>query len=299
MGISKNRRPARTEGDMMGRLRRMLTGTLVVLGTTMVAGAATASTAQAQQGETPAAGSELGAVLERVRGAFDAVSAARIEELAASAAEAGVPRTILLDKALEGAAKGVPADRVIPALSTYSERLVQARGILGEQVGASALVAGADALQKGVSTDHLRSIARSGGDQEISIVVLGDLVDAGIPADRAVEVVGAALEEGRTGQEMLAVPSEVRGMLRQGMPPAEVATEIQRRIRAGEQPPGAAGNPPGQRGAEGRGDGPPGEGPPGGGSGGGGQGSGGPGAGGPPGAGAGSGGPPAGAGGSG
>lgn len=269
----------------MRRLRRMLTGTMVVLGTTMVVGAATASTAQAQQGETPAAGGELGAALERVRGAFDAVSAARIEELAASAAEAGVPRRILLDKALEGAAKGVPSERVIPALSTYSERLVQARGILGEQVGASVLVAGADALQKGVSTDHLRSVARSDGNQEISIVVLGDLVDAGIPADRAVEVVSAALEQGRTGQGLLAVPSEVRGMLRQGMPPAEAATEIQRRIRAGELPPGAAGNPPGQRGPEGRGGGPPG----------GGQGSGGPGGGGPPGSGAGSGGPPAGA----
>lgn len=278
----------------MRRLRRMLTGTLVVLGTTMVVGAATASTAQAQQGETPAAGGELGAVLERVRGAFDAVSAARIEELAASAAEAGVPRRILLDKALEGAAKGVPAERVIPALSAYSERLVQARGILGEQGGASALVAGADALQKGVSTGHLRSVARSGGDQEISIVVLGDLVDAGIPADRAVEVVSAALEQGRTGQGLLAVPSEVRGMLRQGMPPAEAATEIQRRIRSGELPPGAAGNPPGQRGPEGRSGGPPGGGPPGGGPPGGG-----PGGGGPSGSGAGSGGLPAGAGGNG
>lgn len=288
----------------MRRLRRMLTGTLVVLGTTMVAGAATASTAQAQQGEAPAAGGELGAVLERVRGAFDAASAARIEELAASAAEAGVPRRILLDKALEGAAKGVPAERVIPALSTYSERLVQARGILGEQVDASALVAGADALQKGVSTDHLRSVARADGNQEISIVVLGDLVDAGIPADRAVEVVSAALEQGRTGQGLLAVPSEVRGMLRQGMPPAEAATEIQRRIRAGELPPGLAGNPPGQRGPEGRsGGGPPGGGPPGGGQGSGGpggsgSGGSGPGGGGPPGTGAGSGGPPGGVGGS-
>lgn len=283
----------------MRRLRQMLTGTLVVLGTTMVAGAATASTAQAQQGETPAAGGELGAVLERVRGAFDAASAARIEELAASAAEAGVPRRILLDKALEGAAKGVPAERVVSALSTYSERLVQARGILGEQVGASVLVAGADALQKGVSTDHLRSVVRANGNQEISIVVLGDLVDAGLPADRAVEVVSAALEQGRTGQGLLAVPSEVRGMLRQGMPPAEAATEIQRRIRAGELPPGAAGSPPGQRGPEGRSGGPPGGGPPGGGQGSGGQGSGGsggssPGGGGPPGTGAGSGGPPAG-----
>lgn len=282
----------------MRRLRRMLTGTLVVLGTTMVAGAATASMAQAQQGEAPTAGGELGAVLERVRGAFDAASAARIEELAASAAEAGVPRRILLDKALEGAAKGVPAERVVPALSTYSERLVQARGILGEQVGASALVAGADALQKGVSTDHLRSVARADGDQEISIVVLGDLVDAGIPADRAVEVVSAALEQGRTGQGLLAVPSEVRGMLRQGMPPAEAATEIQRRIRAGELPPGAAGNPPGQRGSEGRGGGPPGGGQGSGGSGGSGSGGSGPGGSGPPGNGAGSGGPPAGAGGS-
>lgn len=273
----------------MRRLRRMLTGTLVVLGTTLVVGAATASTAQAQQGETPAAGGELGAVLERVRGSFDAASAARIEELAASAAESGVPRRVLLDKALEGAAKSVPAERVIAALSTYSERLVQSRGILGEQAGASALVAGADALQKGVSTEHLRSVVRNDGNQEISIVVLGDLVDAGIPADRAVEVVRAALDRGRTGQGLLAVPSEVRGMLRQGMPPAEAATEMQRRIRAGELPPGASGNPPGQRGPESRSGGPPGGGPPGGG----------PGSGGPPGAGAGSGGPPAGAGGNG
>lgn len=243
---------------MMRRLRQMMTGLLVVLGSVLVATAATASVAQAQQGETPAAGGELGAMLERVRGAYDPASAARIEEMAASAAEAGVPREILLDKALEGAAKGVPAQRVLPALARYSERLVQARRILGEGIAGSALVAGADALQKGVSSDNLAAVARRDGSQGIAIVVLGDLVDAGIPADRAVEVVGAALDQGRTGQALLVLPAQVRGMLRQGMPPAEAASEIQRRIREGQLPPGARGGQPGQRGPEGRGGGPPG-----------------------------------------
>lgn len=254
----------------MRRLRQILTGSLVALGSAVVATTATASLAQAQQGETPAAGGELGAMLERVRGAYDPASAARIEEMAATAAEAGVPREILLDKALEGAAKAVPAQRVLPALARYSERLIQARRILGEGVRGSALVAGADALQKGVSPDHLRTVARRDGARGIAIVVLGDLVEAGIPTERAVDVVSAALDQGRTGQALLVVPAQVRGMLRQGMPPAEAASEVQRRIRAGELPPGAAGAPPGQRGpgersggpgaGSGSGGGPPGQG---------------------------------------
>lgn len=208
----------------------------------------------------------------------------RMREIVQRAEQRGVPSGPLLDKALEGAAKGVPAERVTAALSAYAGRLGRGAELLGSEASSSEVVAAADALSRGVSGEAVREVARAApsGGRAIPLVVLGDLAEAGVPVERAVGVVREALERGHAGEALLEVPARVRRMVRQGVPPAEAADRapamVGRRAGPPEGRPGAGQGSPHRGGAPPV---PPGSGPPGdpgggsGGQGGGGGGSGG------------------------
>lgn len=238
----------------------------------------------------PAAGQEADG-MDRVRQSFPAEAADEIARIVEDAGATGLPAGPVVGKALEGAAKGVPPDRVVSAVSAYADRLREAAGLLPEGVPPDGLVAGADALRRGADPEAVREVAgRAGGATPEALVVLGDLTEAGVPADRAVEVVTEALARGRRGQALLAMPAAVRRLTRQGTPPGRAARAVAMAL-AGNGPPSGvppvqlppqAGGPPVPPGAgppEGKGppgdpgppddggppDDPPGGGPPGGG----------------------------------
>jgi hypothetical protein len=224
--------------------------------------------AQAQQGEAPASESEVGARLRQMRDHFGPAVSARIDDVLASARKAGVPEDVLITKALEGAAKGVPGTRVVEALRSYSERLQRADRLLGGSAGSPILVAAADALQKGVDPNAVGEVGRAAGGDPLPLVVLGDLRDAGVPVDQAVEVVRQALKQGRHGDQLLEVSAEVRRAIRAGKPPGQAAQEVGRALQGagapspmgkgqgnggprgakGGGPPGSGGGPPGSGG---------------------------------------------------
>lgn len=201
-----------------------------------------ASPAAAQQGNAPAARSELGSELQQVRSHFGPAVAGEIENVVASARAAGVPESLVLKKALEGAAKGVPGARVVDVLRTYQSRLVRSRALLGSTASGAMLVAGADALQKGVPEAAVQSVGRAEGGDPIALVALGDLVDAGVPVDQAAAVVRKALARGKRGEELLDIPAQVRNMMRQGTPPGQAAGVIGKSLDQGGPP----GGPPGR-----------------------------------------------------
>ncbi len=181
-----------------------------------------------------AAGQE--AKMERIRAAFPPGDVERIEALVAEYRSAGVPTDPILDKALEGAAKRVPADRILAAVSEYAVRLGQAT----ELVGASepgAVVAGADALRRGVAPEAVREVgSRAGERRPVALVVLGDLVEAGVPVDRALEVVREALAAGRRPTDLTDIPDALRRLIRDGARPADAATDLHRYMRRGVPP---------------------------------------------------------------
>ncbi len=165
--------------------------------------------------------------LERIRGAFPADAVSRIEEIVAAARAAGVPADPLLDKALEGAAKSVQADRVVAAVSAYAERLGTAKTLVGAGREASVMVAAADALRRGVPPEVVRSLSgEHPSDIAIPLVVLGDLIDASVPVDHAYEVVLGALERRQGVDELLAIPAAIRRLIREGKLPAEAAEVV-------------------------------------------------------------------------
>src|SRR5690349_4392236 len=70
----------------------------------------------------------------------------------------GLPIDPLVQKALEGASKRAPADRIAFALRRLSTQLGTARTALGSNASATELVAGASALQAGVRSEVLATL---------------------------------------------------------------------------------------------------------------------------------------------
>lgn len=180
--------------------------------------------------------------MDRVRASFPDEAADEVARVVSEAGAEGLPTRPVVGKALEGAAKGVPADRVVAAVSDYTDRLRQASGLLPDAAGQDGLVAGADALRRGVTPEAVRDVGgRADGAAPEALVVLADLTEAGVPVDRAVEVVAEALAQGRRGEGLLAMSSAVRRLTSQGTPPDRAARAVALTL-AGEGPP--SGVPP-------------------------------------------------------
>lgn len=178
---------------------------------------------------------------DRAREALPSEVFRGIETLAEEAARDGIPIDPLFNKALEGLAKRVPADRILPAVTAYSHRLREARGAFGVGVEESLVVAGADALQRGVDAETLHRLGGEGregqgpglGPSPMAVLVLADLVEAGVPAERAVGVVHEALQQRTREQEMLGLSGQVRNLMRQGRSPQEAAEQVRRALQMG------------------------------------------------------------------
>jgi len=173
---------------------------------------------------------------------------AQVEEAARSAEADGIPGDILFNKALEGAAKSVPADRLVPAVQSYGARLREARVAFGPDAGAPLLVAGADAIQRGVGPNLLRGLGQGRDRSPMAVLVLADLVETGIGDERALSLVREAMQRRAREQEMLDMPAQVRRLMRQGQSAEDAVEQVRRALRRGRGggvvPPVAPGSEP-------------------------------------------------------
>jgi len=149
----------------------------------------------------------------------------------------GVPAVLLENKAREGIAKGVPAERIAQTVQRRAEALGRAR-LAFERAGMgperAELTAGANALEGGVSEEALQAVAETSPDDRrvVAVVVLTQLVAQGKAAEEALVQVMNAVEHGSAALAALpAQPAAARG--RSGIPagvgpPAEVVAGQQR-----------------------------------------------------------------------
>ncbi len=176
---------------------------------------------------------------ERAREALPFEVFQGVEALAAEAGREGLPQEPLYNKALEGMAKRVPANRLLPAVHSYAGRLREARGAFGFLANEPLIVAGADALQRGVRTETLHRLGQGeeGGGGEaptpVAVLVLADLVEAGVPADRALGVLHEAMRMRAREHQMLGISGQVRQLMRQGQSPQEAADQVRRALMRG------------------------------------------------------------------
>ena len=155
-----------------------------------------------------------------------------LEALVEASESDGFPAELLYTKAVEGVAKGARPGQIVPVVSAYANQIRKARVALGPDVPRSTLVAGVDALVRGVPVESLISLAPAER-TPMALVVLADLVESGVPAADAVSVVREAMTRQTGDEEMLSIPAAVKTLIRDGRAAGAAADAIRRAIRDG------------------------------------------------------------------
>jgi hypothetical protein len=110
----------------------------------------------------------------------------------------------------------------------------RAQGLLGGTREAAWVVAGADALRRGVTDEALTSIGQEAGNRTpMALVVMGDLLEAGVSGGRAIEVMREALVRTRGEDGLLDVPTTLRRLVREGALAPDAARQVLRAMRDG------------------------------------------------------------------
>lgn len=155
---------------------------------------------------------------------LDPAARAAVVALLDSAQAARLPSEPLVQKALEGTARGADAERIVAVVRLLAGRLAQARSALGERSTDAELEAGAAALHAGYTPRDLQRFRRSSsGSVALPLIALADMVERGVERQAA-------------GQMVLE--------LLRARVPADAYLSLQRTlaqdVRSGAQPTGAA-----------------------------------------------------------
>lgn len=169
----------------------------------------------------------------RAQDALPAELFSRVDALARASEAEGIPADFLFNKALEGMAKRVPAERIAPAVEAYLGRLRDARTAFGPEAAPPLLAAGADALQRGVGAELLHQLGQSRERSPLACLVLADLVETGADGDQALSLVREAMRLRAREQQMLDMPAQVRRLMRQGQSAADAMEQVRRGLRRG------------------------------------------------------------------
>ena len=123
----------------------------------------------------------------RFAGRLSPAARSAVESVLDSARQAGLPVEPLVDRALEGAAKGADDDRILGAVRRLASDLGAASDALGSGASATEITAGASALRAGARAADLTALRerRPGRSVTVAAAVLADLVALGVPADTA------------------------------------------------------------------------------------------------------------------
>ena len=153
-----------------------------------------------------------------------------VQALADTAAARGLPVEPLIQKALEGGAKGVPADRVIAAVRTLVGQLDAAAGALREAglptTDSDAVEAGTFALKAGLRANQVRDLARASRapyTPAATLRVAATLAALGVPPKETVDLVQRTIAQGVAPSELLDLPEQVQAEVGRGVPPAQAA----------------------------------------------------------------------------
>ena len=156
-----------------------------------------------------------------------------VQGLADTAAARGLPVNPLVNKALEGAVKGAPPDRIVAAVRTVLQQLDLASDAL-RPVGvtsANSIEAGAFAIAAGLDSGEVATVARSADRAHpaaTALQVVATLVALGVPAGRGVGLVQATIRSGEPLANLVSLPSRLQAAVSGGVSPAAAAEGLER-----------------------------------------------------------------------
>lgn len=159
--------------------------------------------------------------------------ASAVADAAARARARGLPTEPIVDKALEGWAKRVPAPRIREAVRDLTQRLQTARTTLrGAGLSASGGIvigAAAEALARGIGRDDVVAIVRAAPADRAAaagLQVAAALSAQGLDRSSSVRVVVESFRGGRSMAQLLDLPASARALAAQGVSPADVGREL-------------------------------------------------------------------------
>jgi len=167
-----------------------------------------------------------------------------VQQLVDSAAAKGLPVEPLIEKAIEGSAKGVEPARVLSAVRAVMGRLTNAAialrsaGVLTPD--ADATEAGGFALNAGLSTEQVRTIAahtRAPYGLGATLRVAATLAALGVPGKDAVRLVDDAIDAGRSPGDVFDLPRKVQMGMAGGASAAQAAGLARGAAHAPTDPP--------------------------------------------------------------
>jgi hypothetical protein len=182
-----------------------------------------------------------GDVTTQLAGRVPADVAAAVSTVVDSAAARGLPAGPIVNKALEGAAKGVAGERIVSAVRLVLEQMTSAAGALRAVGGANAdaITAGAFAISAGLGAGDVTEIARTAqtsSSTTTALQVAGTLAALGVPPARSVGLVDATIKAGGPVGDLVTLPGQVQAAMAHGSPPGAAAAGLERAAAAHAAP---------------------------------------------------------------
>ena len=169
----------------------------------------------------PVAGQDI-----RLQARLDKATMIAVNAIVDSARVAKLPTAPLVDKALEGAAKGSDGTKIVSAVKQLSLRMGSSRRVLGPGASSDEIKAGAGALEAGISVRDLARLRAASGKHPVTmaLAVLSDLIGQAVPISTATDLVVQLARSGINDPELVMFQRNVRGDIGRGADPTVAAT---------------------------------------------------------------------------
>ncbi|HXT14669.1 MAG TPA: hypothetical protein VN706_03520 [Gemmatimonadaceae bacterium] len=172
------------------------------------------------------AGHRAGAQDTRLAARLDKPTFAAVNAIVDSARHAKLPTAPLVDKALEGAAKGFDGTKITSAVHQTMLRMGLAKRMLGPNATADEIKVASSALDAGVSERDLARLRNASGKRALTmpLTVLTDLIGRQVPIPTATDLVLQLARSGLKDSEYALFQRNVRADIDHGADPAAAAT---------------------------------------------------------------------------
>lgn len=162
----------------------------------------------------------------RLSARLDKPTLIAVNALVDSARGAKLPTAPLVDKALEGAAKGSDGQKIVAAVRQLSLQMGSAKRVLGSNAGSDEIKAAATALASGVSEHDLALLRAASRKRPITmpLAVLTDLIGRDVPIATATSLVIQLARSGVRDQDLSLFQRNVRADIDHGADPTAAAT---------------------------------------------------------------------------
>jgi hypothetical protein len=182
--------------------------------------------------------------LAQLSGRVPAPAITAIDSIVVAAHREGLPTHPLIEKALEGGAKGVAPDKIVLAVSASADQLRGARTLLrqageSQPIDPAEVTAVADALARGLSPDLVGELTAvlPGEPTGPALHAVADLVGHRFAEDSSVDLIVAAAQAGLRGLRFLDVAAAAVQELQRGRSHAAALAHVKRLLPNVPPPP--------------------------------------------------------------